>query len=53
MEKESKKGKRREGARIWKESQKLLIFFIPHDKIVKINKIEKEKMKPMGVEQMT
>lgn len=41
--KKAKRAREERGARIWKESQKLLIFFIPHDKIVKINKIEKEK----------
>lgn len=28
-------------------------LFIPHDKIVKINKIEEKKMQSMGVEKMT
>ena len=42
--KKKEKGVREErGEKIRKESRKLLIIFIPHDKIVKINKMEKEK----------
>ena len=42
--KKKEKGVREErGEKIRKESHKLLIIFIPHDKIVKINKMEKEK----------